>query len=284
MRRRAAGHFRAILGVAFALVAAAGVARPGSAQSPMGDLVARTSLRVCADPRDLPFSDEQGNGFENKIAELLGRELSLPVEYVWYPQVIGFLRNTLWAGRCDLVMGTVAGDGELDTTNPYYYTSYVIVLRNDSGWTFTGLDDPKLKDLHIGVISGTPPADLLLRHGLMGKARPYPLTVDTRIDAPSHRMIDDIAAGTIDAGVLWGPLAGYYIHHEKLPLTLVVLKGEAAAPRLDYHIAMGVRHNEVDWRRKLNGLIHAKQGEINQILQDYGVPLLDEQGGQLVSQ
>ncbi len=254
------------------------------AQSPTGDLVARTSLRVCADPRDLPFSDEQRGGFENKIAELLGRELSLPVEYVWYPQVTGFVRNTLWAGRCDLVTGTVAGDGEMDTTNPYYYTSYVIVLRNDSGWTYSGLDDPRLKDMHIGVISGTPPADLLLRHGLMAKARPYPLTVDTRIDAPSHRMIADIVDHTIDAGVLWGPLAGYYIHHENLPLSLAILKGEPSAPRMDYHIAMGVRRNEADWRRKINGLIHAKQGEINQILQDYGVPLLDEQGGPLEKQ
>jgi quinoprotein dehydrogenase-associated probable ABC transporter substrate-binding protein len=252
------------------------------AQSATGDLVARTSLRICADPRDLPFSDEQGSGFENKIAELLGRELSLPVEYVWYPQVIGFLKNTLWAGRCDLVMGTVAGDGEMDTTNPYYYTSYVIVLRKDSGWTFSGLDDPRLKDFHIGVISGTPPADLLLRHGLMAKARPYPLTVDTRIDAPSHRMIADIVDKSIDAGVLWGPLAGYFIHHENLPLTMIVLKGEPTAPRLDYHIAMGVRRNEADWRRKINSLIHAKQGEINQILADYGVPLLDEQGAPLV--
>lgn len=283
MTRRWTGRFRAVV-TAAVVVGAAGWSLSGLAQAPTGDLVARSSLRVCADPRDLPFSDEQGGGFENKIAELLGRDLALPVEYVWYPQVIGFLRNTLWAGRCDLVMGTVAGDEGMDTTNPYYYTSYVMVLRNDSGWSYSGLDDPHLKDLHIGVISGTPPADLLLRHGLMGKARPYPLTVDTRSDAPSHRMIDDIVAHTIDAGVLWGPLAGYYIHHEKLPLNLVVLKGEPGAPRLDYHIAMGVRHNEVDWRRKVNALIHAKQAEINQILKDYGIPLLDEQGGVLVSQ
>lgn len=279
---RRTGWFPAVFGAALVLVAG-GAWQAGRAQSATGDLVARSSLRVCADPSDLPFSDEKGGGFENKIAELLGREMSLPVEYVWYPQVIGFLRNTLWAGRCDLVMGTVAGDGELDTTNPYYYTSYVLVFRNDADPPFSGLDDPRLKDLHIGVIGGTPPADLVLRHGLMGKARPYPLTVDTRVDAPSRRMVEDIAAHVIDAGVLWGPLAGYYIHHEDLPLALVLLKAEPSSPRMDYHIAMGVRRNEPDWRRKINGLIHAKQGEIEKILKSYGVPLLDEQGGLLVS-
>jgi ABC-type amino acid transport substrate-binding protein len=145
------------------------------------------------------------------------------------------------------------------------------------------LDDPRLKDLHIGVISGTPPSDLLLRHGLMAKARPYPLTVDTRVDAPSHRMLADIVDKTIDAGVLWGPLAGYFIRHEGLPLTLAVLKSEPSSPRMDYHIAMGVRHNEADWRRKINDLIRTKQSEIDLILKDYGVPLLDEQGAPLVS-
>lgn len=264
-----------------ALVTLAGGMAPSLAASPTGDLVSRKGLRVCADPRDLPFSDQQGGGFENKIAEMLGRELSLPVEYVWYPQVIGFSRNTLQAGRCDLVMGTVAGDEEMDTTSPYYYTSYVIVLRNDLGWSFSGFDDPRLKDLQIGVIAGTPPADLLVRHGLMGKARPYPLTVDTRIDAPSQHMISDIVDKKIDAGLLWGPLAGFYIHQGNLPLSVALLKDEPSSPRMQYHIAMGVRHNEVDWRRKVNSLIIAKQGEINQILHDYGVPLLDEQGGQL---
>ncbi|PKU21558.1 substrate-binding domain-containing protein [Telmatospirillum siberiense] len=281
-RARRAGWLPTVFAAAL-LLALGGGRQAAVAQSPTGDLVARTSLRVCADPSDLPFSNEKGEGFENKIAELLGREMSLPVEYVWYPQVIGFLRNTLWAGRCDLVMGTVAGDGELDTTNPYYYTSYVLVFRNDVDPPFSGLDDPRLKELRIGVISGTPPADLVLRHGLMGRARPYPLTVDTRVDAPSRRMIEDVAARSIDAGVLWGPLAGYYIRREKLPLGVALLKGEPSAPRMDYHIAMGVRHNEPDWRRKINGLIRSKQGEINQILLDYGVPLLDEQGGTLVS-
>ena len=249
-----------------------------AAQAPLANLVGHESLRVCADPSDLPFSNEKSEGFENKIAELFAHELNLPVEYAWYPQVTGFLRNTLLAGRCDVIMGTVAGDSEVDTTSPYYYTGYVIVFRDDSGWSFTGWDDLRLKDMRIGVVARTPPADLLLRHGAMDKAVPYPLTVDTRADSPSRRMIHDIADGIIDAGLLWGPLAGYYVQHDGLPLKVMLLPSEAGAPRLDYHIAMGLRRNEVEWRRKLNGLIHAKQNDINRILADYGVPLLDEQG------
>jgi quinoprotein dehydrogenase-associated probable ABC transporter substrate-binding protein len=254
---------------------------PAAAQVPLANLVARDRLRICADPSDLPFSNEKGEGFENKIAELFAHELNVPVEYAWYPQAPGFLRNTLLAGRCDLIIGTVAGDSEVDTTSPYYYTGYVMVFRDDAGWSFTGWDDPKIKEMRIGVIARTPPVDLMVRHGAMDKAVPYPLTVDTRADAPSRRMIHDIADHTIDAGLLWGPLAGYFIHHDQLPLKMVLLQSEPAAPRLDYHIAMGLRRNEVEWRRKLNGLIHAKQDDINRILADYGVPMLNEQGGTL---
>lgn len=257
------------------------VAGPLWAQSPTGDLVARASLRVCADPSDLPFSDDKAQGFENKIATLLARQLAVPVEYVWYPQVSGFLKNTLLAGRCDLVMGTVAGDAELETTSPYYYTGYVLVFRTNDGWEFSNWQDPKLKERKFGVIARTPPADLLLSHGLMDRTKPYPLVIDTRADQPSRRMIGDLLDRTIDVGLLWGPLAGYFIHHDKLPLTMVLLKGEPSLPRLDYHIAMGLRRNEVDWRRRLNGLIRAQQGEINKILVDYGVPLFDEQGNPL---
>jgi quinoprotein dehydrogenase-associated probable ABC transporter substrate-binding protein len=266
------------LSAVFILFLVMGGQGPLLAQSASGNLVSRTALRVCADPSDLPFSNQQGEGFENKIAELFARELALPVEYVWFPQVTGFMRNTLLAGRCDVVMGTVAGDEDVETTSPYYFTGYVIVFRNGSDWSFTGWDDPKLKEMRIGLIARTPPADLLLRHALLTRAVPYPLTVDTRADSPSRRMLADIASGTIDAGLLWGPLAGYYIQHDKLPLSMVLLKSEPSAPRLDFHIAIGLRRNEIDWRRRLNSLIHAKQGEITQILADYGVPLLNEKG------
>lgn len=245
-------------------------------QSPTGELVARTELRVCADPRDLPFSDEAGEGYENKIAELIGKELSVPVRYVWFPQIIGFVRNTLGAGKCDLVMGTVAGDEVMETTSPYYYTSYVIVYRKDAGWTFTGFDDPKLKSLHFGVIANTPPGNLLVKHGLMGNIQSYRLTVDTRFESPSHEMIQDVIDHKIDAGLLWGPLAGYYIKRDKLPLDIAILKSEPGAPRMAYHIAMGVRAAAPQWRRRINAAIQKHHDEITAILADYGVPLLDE--------
>jgi quinoprotein dehydrogenase-associated probable ABC transporter substrate-binding protein len=259
-------------------LALAGSASPGAAQSPTGELVARTELRVCADPNNMPFSDEKSEGFENKIAEVLGKDLSLPVRYTWFPQVVGFARNTLRANRCDLVMGTVAADDIMQTTTPYYYTSYVIAYRNDSGWSFIDFDDPKLKALHIGIVAGTPPADLLVRHDLMAHARPYALQVDTRFESPVHQMLTDIVNKEIDAGLLWGPIAGYYIHHDGLPLKMALIQNEPGAPRMAYHIAMGVRNNEPEWRRRINAAINGRRDEITAILRDYGVPLLDEQG------
>jgi quinoprotein dehydrogenase-associated probable ABC transporter substrate-binding protein len=255
-----------------------GWAGPAAAQSATGDLVARSELRVCADPNNLPFSDEKGEGFENKIAAVLGKDMGLPVKYTFFPQVVGFVRNTLRAGQCDLVMGTVAGDEIMQTTTPYYYTSYVFVLPKDKGLSFSGFDDPKLKELHIGIIAGTPPADLLVRYDLMANARPYALMVDTRFESSTHQLMTDVAEGKVDAAMLWGPIAGYYVKRDNLPLTLTPIKSEPGLPRMDYHIAMGVRGNEADWRRRINEEIRKNQTEITGILRDYGVPLLDEQG------
>jgi len=269
------------------MAALASLLTPGmaSAQGPAGtgDLVAKTELRVCADSASLPFSNEKMEGFENKIAGLIAHSMSLPVKYVWFPQVIGFVRNTLRAGTCDLIMGTVAGDDVVQTTTPYYYTSYVIVYRSDRDLPpnpdhFVDFSNPALKPLHIGVVAGTPPADLLVRHDLMANARPYALTVDTRFESPTHQMISDVASGAIDAGLVWGPIAGYYIHRDHLPLNLKVVENEPGLPRMAYHVAMGVRNNEPEWRRTINAEIVAHQGEITGILRDYGIPLLDEEG------
>lgn len=250
--------------------------RPVAAQT--ADIVDRSALKVCADPNNLPFSNEKKEGFENKIAEVMGAALRLKVEYTWFPQVIGFVRNTLQAHRCDLVMGTVAGDDIMQTTNPYYYTTYVMLYRSDKRLTFEGLEDPRLTGLRLGVVSATPPSDLLVRHDLMAHAKPYQLTVDTRAESPTHQMVQDVVDGTIDVGFLWGPIAGYYRKHDELSLTLVQLKDEPGAARMKYHIAMGVRGNEPEWRRRVNAVILKQQPEITAILRDYGVPLLNEKG------
>src|ERR1700757_825247 len=147
------------LRVASLLLIAAG---PLAAQT--GEVIDRSELKVCADPNNLPFSNEKKEGFENKIAELMGKELGLAVDYVWFPQVIGFVRNTLQAHLCDLVMGTVAGDEIMQTTNPYYFTTYVMFYGSDKGLALEGPQDPHLAGLRLGVVSATPPSDLLVRH------------------------------------------------------------------------------------------------------------------------
>jgi quinoprotein dehydrogenase-associated probable ABC transporter substrate-binding protein len=250
----------------------------GPAAVQPADVVDRNELKVCADPNNLPFSDEKKQGFENKIAELIGTELGLKVDYAWFPQVVGFVRNTLRAHLCDLVMGTVAGDEVMQTTNPYYFTTYVMFYRSDKGVDYEGPQDPRLAGLRLGVVAGTPPGDLLVRHELMSHAKPYALSVDTRAESPTHQMVQDVVDGTIDVGFLWGPIAAYYRKRDNLPLTLVPLRDEPGAARMEYHIAMWVRGNETEWRRRINAAILKRQPEITAILRDYGVPLLNEQG------
>ena len=241
------------------------------------ELVPHTELRICADPGDLPFSSKNGEGFENKIAQLIGQDLGVPVNYVWFPQVVGFVRNTLRAHQCDLVMGTVSGDPIMDTTNPYYHSGYMIVTRNDGGITAHSLADPSLADKKIGIIAATPPTDLLLKHGLMPHVTSYALAVDTRYASPPRALLQDIVDRKIDVGLVWGPVAGYYIKHDKLPLTAAFLDSEEGSPRLDFRISMGVRANEPEWRRRINQAIQHHQADISRILAEYGIPQLDEQ-------
>jgi quinoprotein dehydrogenase-associated probable ABC transporter substrate-binding protein len=259
-------------------ISALAVLAVGPVAAQTSDTVDRSELKVCADPSNLPFSDEKKEGFENKIAELIGNELGLKVDYAWFPQVIGFVRNTLRAHLCDLVMGTVAGDEIMQTTNPYYFTTYVMFYRSDKDLAVEGMQDARLAGLRLGVVAGTPPADLLVRHELMSHTKPYALTVDTRVESPTHQMVQDVIDGTIDVGFLWGPIAGYFRRHDGLPLTLVPLKDEPGAARMEYHIAMGVRANEPEWRRTINAAILKRQKDMTAVLRDYGVPLLNERG------
>jgi len=248
-----------------------------SAWAQRAELISQTELRVCADPHNLPFSSEARDGFENRIADLVGADLKLPVSYVWFPQVIGFVRNTLRARECDLVMGAVSGDGIMDNTNPYYHTGYMIVTRKADGISATSIGDPVLADKRIGLVAATPPTDLALRHNLMPHVRAYSLAVDTRVGNPARAMLQDLADKVIDVALVWGPVAGYAIKHDGLPLSAAFIVPEPDAPRLDYRIAMGVRANEPEWRRRINQAIARHQTEITKILTDYGVPLLDEQ-------
>jgi quinoprotein dehydrogenase-associated probable ABC transporter substrate-binding protein len=250
------------------------------ARAQTGDLVATDALRVCADPANLPFSNDRQEGFENRIARLLGEALRLPVEYVYFPQVQGFVRNTLRAGRCDLVVGTVSGDDLLQNTNPYYHTTYVLAFRRGAEVP-ERLDDPRMRSLRLGAIARTPPIDLLLRHGLMTNTRFFPLAVDTRVEAPGADLVRAVAEGQLDAALVWGPIAGWQAKANGLPIELRPLPSEPGAMRMDFRITMGLRGQEPEWRRRVNAVIRQKQPEIDAILRDYGVPLLDGQGRML---
>src|ERR1700736_6707388 len=175
------------------------------------ELVDPRMLRVCADPHNMPFSTETGEGFENKLAELLAGQLGKGLAYAWYPQAPGFVRNTLRAYKCDILMGVPQGDDIVQVTNPYYRTAYALVIKHGSG--LDGVDtlrDPRLKGKRLGIVAGTPPADNMVVNGLMAHAKPYPLVIDTRVDSSAAAMMRDLAAGEIEAGILWGPMAGYY--------------------------------------------------------------------------
>jgi quinoprotein dehydrogenase-associated probable ABC transporter substrate-binding protein len=259
------------------LLAAALLCLSSAARAQTSDLVATDALRVCADPSNLPFSNDRREGFENRIAALVGEALGLPVEYVFFPQVQGFVRNTLRAGRCDLVMGTVSGDDLLQNTNPYYHTSYVLAYRRGAEVP-DRLDDPRMRTLRLGAIARTPPIDLLVRHGLMANTRFFPLAVDTRVEAPGAELVRAVADGQLDAALVWGPIAGWQAKAGGLPIELRALPSEAGAARMDFRITMGLRAQEPEWRRRVNAVIRQKQPEIDAILRDYGVPLLDAQG------
>ena len=252
------------------------------AQAPEGtdlsiELVDPKVLRVCADPRNLPFSNEKGEGFENKLAELFAEKLQKKLDYMFFPQATGFVRMTLGAHRCDVIMGFPQGDELVQGTNPYYRTAYALVAKPGSGLEdVTSLGDERLKGKRLGIVAGTPPATNMAANGLMTNARPYPLMIDTRIDSSAVAMIKDLMAGEIDAGVLWGPMAGYYATQINPPLHVTPLVKETSGPRLAYRIGMGVRPADQNWKRQLNRLIQESQPTINKILLDFGVPLLDE--------
>ncbi|MGH6855616.1 MAG: substrate-binding domain-containing protein [Aestuariivirga sp.] len=249
------------------------------------ELVDPKVLRVCADPRDLPFSNEAGDGFENKIAALLAHKLGKPLAYEYYPGSSGFVRNTLNAHRCDVIMGMPQGDDIVQGTNPYYRTSYALVSKQGAGLeTIDSLEDPRLQGKRIGIVAGTPPATNLAVNGLLEMVKSYPLVVDTRFDAPAAAMIADLEGDRIDAAILWGPIAGYLATHSKIRMKVTPLVKEASGPRMIYRIGMGVRHSDQDWKRRLNNLIAENQAEISHILASYGVPLLDENNALLAHQ
>ncbi|TYC50467.1 quinoprotein dehydrogenase-associated putative ABC transporter substrate-binding protein [Rhodobacterales bacterium] len=250
---------------------------PGNAQT--SDLVSRNAFRVCADPANYPMSDDAGNGYENKLAELFAAKLDLPVSYTWYPMATGFIRNTLRANRCDVVMGYAQGHEMVLNTNHYMTSVYTLIVPRDSDLAgVTQLSDDRLNDKRIGIVAGSPPATHMARNGLLAKARPYALVVDRRYESPTIDMLNDLAAGEIDAAILWGPIGGPLVKTDYTDFQVTPLIRESLPPRLFFRITMGVRQGEKVWERKLNSLIRRNREEIDAMLLDAGVPLLNDMG------
>ncbi len=249
-----------------------------AAEGTTREAISTNTLRVCADPGNMPFSNEHKEGFENKIIELVATKLKRPVQYTWFPQTVGFVRNTLRIRECDLISGISTSSQLVQNTNPYYHSVYTMVYRADSGIHATQLSDPMLKDKRLGVVAGTPPATLLARYGLLTQITPYQLTVDTRHFSSGAQAINDLVAGTTDVALLWGPIAGYYTQQADIDFEIVPLLNESKDVRLDYRVSMAVRYSETEWKRTINKVLKELQPEIDKILQAYGVPLLNDLG------
>jgi len=263
-----------LFGLALSVPFAARAADPSK-----GELRSQAAFRVCADPDNLPFSNDKGEGFENEIAELFAEALGLPLVYAWHPQTLGFVRNTLGAYACDVIMAVTAAHELVQNTRFYYRSTYVLLYRAADRGTYDSLDSPMAAVARIGLVANTPPAVLVERRGLIGNVTSYNLIVDTRVEHPAKQAVDDLVAGRIDMALLWGPIAGYWAKRSPVPLEWVPLRSDPGTNTpMDYRISMGLRYGETEWLETLNRLIREKQKDIDRILDSYGVPLLDTRG------
>jgi mxaJ protein len=239
-------------------------------------------LRVCADPNNLPFSNERGEGFENKIAELIADELGVTLSYTWWAQRRGFIRNTLNTGSCDLVTGTTNGIEMLRTTLPYYRSGYTFVTRQD-GPKVSSLDDPILHNLRIGIQlvgedgANPPPAEALARRGIVDNVRGYLVYGDYRERNPAAAIMDAVAKGEIDVAIVWGPVAGYFAGRESVPLKIALVTPQNDGPRVPmvFDINMGVRRDDPTLRDEINAALSKLRPKIDAVLANYGVPRAD---------
>lgn len=248
----------------------------------------RTALRVCQDPNNLPFSNVAGEGIENRIAEVFGKAMGLPVTYFSFPQRLAFIRNTLkfkLPGEdypCDIVMGVPAGYDQVSVTKPYYHSTYALVFAKGkgmdqvkSGDDFLKIDPTRLAQLRIGIYDRSPASDWLSRHKLVDQGVPYQIMNADPKQYPGEIIENDLVSGKLDAAIVWGPIAGYFAQRVKTAALVVVpLKSEPGV-RFDYPMAMGVRYGEREWKQQIEALIESKHPEIESILKEYGVPVVD---------
>jgi quinoprotein dehydrogenase-associated probable ABC transporter substrate-binding protein len=251
----------------------------GSAAQPLR----QRQLRVCADPNNLPFSNERLEGFENKLADLLAHDLDATLTYTWWAQRRGFLRHTLQADTCDLVMGVPQRLDAVLTTGPYYRSTYVFVYRQADGPAVRSLDDPILRTSKIGVqLIGnngvnSPPAHALARRHMSANVVGYSVYDDYAQPNPTAKIVEAVATGAVDVAVVWGPIAGYFARSQPVPLTLVPVTPSQDTPALPFvfDIALGVRRGEEAFRAELDAILQRRRPEINRMLDAYGVPRVD---------
>jgi quinoprotein dehydrogenase-associated probable ABC transporter substrate-binding protein len=237
---------------------------------------------VCADPNNLPFSNARGEGFENRLAELLARERGAELRYTWWAQRRGFFRNTLSAGTCDVVLGVPVGFERVLATAPYYRSSYVFVTRRDRGPPPRSLDDPVLRSVRIGVqligddYANAPPAHALARRGLVANVVGYPLYGDYALDNPPARIVEAVARGEVDVAIVWGPLAGFFARRQAVSLGLAPVPPDPDVPFLPFafDIAVGVRRGDRALRDEIDDVLRRRRTEVESILDAYGVPRL----------
>jgi mxaJ protein len=247
----------------------------------------RRELRVCADPNNLPFSNQAREGFENRLAELIAQELNAQVRYTWWAQRRGFVRNTLNQHTCDLIMGVPTSFELALTTRPYYRSSYVFVWRKDRELDIRSLDDPLLKRLRVGVqvigddYASTPPAQALSNRGAVDNIVGYSVYGDYAKPNPPARIIDAVVAGDIDVAIAWGPLAGYFGRRAKVPLVIRAVTPQVDVPFLPmvFDISLGVRRADTAFQRTLNELLVARRADIDALLDRYGIPRVDRRPG-----
>jgi mxaJ protein len=275
LRRRLA---RRVLGVAAAGIAAGMM---GAAPGP-----APREFRVCADPNNLPFSNRRREGLENRLAELFARDLGTRVRYEWMPQVRGFVRKTLKAGACDIIMGVPAHYDPVLTTRPYYRTTYVFVYRAHRGPRVTSLDDPVLRHARIGIhvvgddYSNPPPAQALAARGIIDNVIGYPIIGDYSKPNPPARLIEAVARGDVDVAVVWGPFAGYFAKRSPVRLAIVPVlpSQDASGQPFAFDIALGVRHGDTALAARLDTLLARERPAVQRVLTRYGVPQLPMTG------
>lgn len=272
---RAPGRGRAVAGVAACAILAAAC----PAREPEPPRVAR-ELRVCADPNNLPFSNADGEGFENRLAELVAAELGATVQYTWWAQRRGFIRNTLRAGACDVVMGVPSSYELVLPTRPYYRSTYVFVSRADRALPVRSFDDEILHRLRIGVhvigddYANPPPAHALASRGILDNVVGYRIFGDYSTPNPPAELIAAVARGDVDLAVAWGPLAGYFASRQPVALVLRPVHPEIDLPFLPFvfDISLGVRRDDDALREELDEVLVRRKDEIDSILRDYGVP------------